>query len=58
MLEGFCGCFIGLKNFVLSTFAKNDPVIIKTWAGLLFGGGEGGSFSIRGKGLSKYQISV
>ena len=35
----FCGCLIGLKNFVLSTFAKNVPLIIKTSGGLLFGGG-------------------
>ena len=30
--------FERFKNFVLSTFAKNVPLIIKTSAGLLFGG--------------------
>ena len=40
VLEGFCGCLIGLKNFVLSTFARNVPLRIKTSGGLFsFGGG-------------------
>ena len=30
--------FDRLKNFVLSTFAKNDPLIIKTSAGVIIWG--------------------
>ena len=47
ILEGFWGCLIGLKNLVLSTFAKHDPLIIKTSGGFIIGGG----LDIRRKGL-------
>ena len=43
---------IGLKTFVLGTFAKNLALIIKLWERLLFG--RGAVFFIHGKGLYIY----
>ena len=42
-------CLIGLEIFVLSTLAKNDPLIITTSVGFIIWGGT--VFFIRGKGL-------
>ena len=45
-------CLIGLEIFVLSTFAKNDPLTIKTSGVYYLAGGT--VFFIRGKGLYTY----
>ena len=46
-------CLIGLEIFVLSTFAKNDPLIRKTLGGFVVWGGDG-LFLIKGKGSYIY----
>ena len=49
-------CLIGLEIFVLSTFAKNDPLIIKTSGRFVIWGGT--VFLIRGKGLYEYALNL